>query len=416
MKADVANRSRLIFLDNIRYLIVLFVLVLHSSAAYSNVIPWWHVAESSKSFFFDLEIFVLDSFIMPVLFFISGYFALPSLRKRNAGTFIIAKLKRLGIPLISLGLFFAPIMPYIGFRGRAENPVGFLDYWVRQMKTAVDLSFVHVNPADMNMAIEHLDNFSQHHLWFISVLLIFFVIFALGAAAKERLGMTTSSAGTHEETPGARPMLRAMLVAGLIMSFGFALVNLYSQDGYWAKIGGLLLFRPDRMPLFAGMFGLGVYASSRSWFVLHPLPGSVWLWSVAGFVLTSALLVGSRVIYADAASFQLSMAHGLLRAFLCLSYVGLLVSIGHKYWNSPSRIDRNLAASSYDIYLIHMPIVVIFQFIFHSMDLSIFLKFTLVFSLSLLLSLGISRYLIRPRPKLSILLLLIAFAITSMIV
>ena len=59
---------RVAFLDNIRYLMVLLVLVYHSVAAYATVAPHWLVHDTC---FFAADIIrkLLDVFMMPVLFF-----------------------------------------------------------------------------------------------------------------------------------------------------------------------------------------------------------------------------------------------------------------------------------------------------------------------------------------------------------
>ncbi|MGD0178059.1 MAG: hypothetical protein ABSC50_14670 [Candidatus Bathyarchaeia archaeon] len=38
---------RIFFLDNIRYLMILFVVVYHSVAAYATVVPWWFYHDAS---------------------------------------------------------------------------------------------------------------------------------------------------------------------------------------------------------------------------------------------------------------------------------------------------------------------------------------------------------------------------------
>ena len=94
---------RIVFLDNIRYLMIVFVVVYHSVAAYSTVAPWWGVHDGSFSMA-DIIRELFDVFMMPVIFFISGYFALPSLEKQGVKGFIKDKGKRLLIPW-ALGVF-----------------------------------------------------------------------------------------------------------------------------------------------------------------------------------------------------------------------------------------------------------------------------------------------------------------------
>jgi glucan biosynthesis protein C len=51
--------------------------------------------------------------MMTVLFFIAGYFALPSLEKRGGKRFVIGKLKRLGLPWLVVIVLLLPVLDYL---------------------------------------------------------------------------------------------------------------------------------------------------------------------------------------------------------------------------------------------------------------------------------------------------------------
>jgi len=112
MIENLPSRSRIHFLDNLRCLMILSVVVLHAGLAYSNLVPWWPVLDASRSQFFDIFLLIRDTFGIPVLYFIAGYFTLPTLRRRkSAGLFLTSKFKRLGIPFVLSLFFIVPIMP-----------------------------------------------------------------------------------------------------------------------------------------------------------------------------------------------------------------------------------------------------------------------------------------------------------------
>ena len=114
-KTSQSQTDRLFFFDHLRYLMIFFVILIHSAAAYSNIVPWWYVRdlEVKSGLFFDVILIVIDVFAMPILFFIAGYFMLSSLQKRGAVLFIKNKFKRLGIPWL-LGVTLAgPVFVYI---------------------------------------------------------------------------------------------------------------------------------------------------------------------------------------------------------------------------------------------------------------------------------------------------------------
>ena len=406
---------RVVFLDNIRWLMVVLVVMLHTGVAYSRTVPWWHVLDAQRSQFFDILNFMLDVVLMPVLFFIAGYFTIPSFRRRRAGGFIMAKLRRLGVPLVLLTIFCTPIMPYIRYYRSMPDPSGFFPYWKAQIATALDMGFIHAQ--DTATILLHGDEFAQHHLWFLSLLLFFFLCFAAAAVVVTALKKRDGSESGYRKESNTRSMFVALLIAGMVISTGFAIINLLSRDGAWVKLGNLLLFQPTRVPLYAGLFLLGIYAHSRNWFTQHPIPGTIRAWAVACLVMTFLLLALGESFYAhDPAPFGVAIAHGLVRTFFCLASIGLLTAIGFRYWNRPTKLNRSLAASSYDIYLLHLPLVVVFQFAFLMLSVPIFIKFAVIFMMSFITSWGMSAYLVRPHPKLSIAALLGAFALTALFV
>jgi len=102
---------RVAFLDHIRYLMVLLVVIYHSVAAYSTVAPHWAYHDTS---FLAADIIreLLDVFMMPVLFFVAGYFALPSLEKKGLWAFLKDKIARLLVPWALAVLIFMPLVLY----------------------------------------------------------------------------------------------------------------------------------------------------------------------------------------------------------------------------------------------------------------------------------------------------------------
>jgi hypothetical protein len=84
------NQSlRLTFLDNLRAFVVVLVVVLHGSMCYMAFAPeWWYVVDPQTSLFFTIVVLLIDVPIMLILFFISGFFALPSLVKRGRDKFL----------------------------------------------------------------------------------------------------------------------------------------------------------------------------------------------------------------------------------------------------------------------------------------------------------------------------------------
>jgi len=110
-----SSSNRLIFFDNLRYLMILLVLIFHSGASYGSIVAFWPYHDPNPSEFVDIVMMLLDVFIMNILFFIAGYFTLPSLQNKGGGSFLKAKLKRLGIPWLVVTILVLPILDYIHY-------------------------------------------------------------------------------------------------------------------------------------------------------------------------------------------------------------------------------------------------------------------------------------------------------------
>jgi len=364
-------------LDNVRTLLVLAILLLHAACAYAFGIPWWH-AQDHKHLLFDLLIVSVDNFALPALYFVAGTFALPSLDRHGDARFLVRKLKRLGLPVVVLSTFYLPAMVYMGYLRRAENPTPFLDYWLQWLVTLTDWNFVIIT--SMETGAPYIDALSPHHLWFMSLLLVFFAGYAL----------------CRKITPPRREKRRlswlGVLAWGAVMALGYATVNALVQDWTWARLGPFLLFQPSRLPVYAAAFVFGVRSRSRL-ASGDPMPGPVWAW-LAVFLVSQAAMIACVNIFIAApgpATLPTALAHGALRAVLTVSAICLLVNASRRFLAGPSTWRQSLAASSYDIYMLHMPLTILAQTAFVALPLPLFVKMSLAFTTTLLLCWGLSR-------------------------
>ncbi len=382
--------DRIIFLDKIRYTLVLGVVLLHAACAYAPIIVWWSVRDLDGTRLFDLLIVILDIFLMPGLFFLAGYFALSSLAKRQgSGQFILAKLKRLGIPLVLVGLFWVPIISYLRYLEDNGVDHSYLSFWWMQMQTVLDFHWVSF--VSQEVAIQHINDFSLWHLWFISLLLIFFILTAMVNLLSLNRFQITPSGGALSSLS----IIRAMIIAAIAGALGFALVNRFVPSWGWGKIGGFLLIQPTRIPIYIVAYVLGIHSFRHAWFK-QQFPGKAWLWLAACLVLTWGLLMVLKSIQMSIMLTPWSQAleHGFLRSFAYLAFLGFFLCTAQRFGNQPSLLWRHLHPISYDIYLIHLPLVVIIQWLLYPVSLPIFWKFAITFLSSLMLCWFLGRYIL----------------------
>lgn len=407
--SDTTSSERILFLDKIRYTLVLGVVVLHAACAYCTIIPWWPVLENDGIPVFDLLILTLDIYQMPVLYFIAGYFALSSMARYGINGFVVAKLKRLGVPFVLVGLFFVPIMPYIAYALHNESSMNFFQFWVIQATTVLGWHWVHITSPEM--AQRYATHFSQWHLWFISLLLFFFLITA--ALAKSFPQIVSKNMQHAPNRPS--PVLPSILIVVIASTIVMAVIHRFSPDWTWAKIGGLVLVQPTRLPIHAGFYFLGIHAYRRGWFSDGPIPLSPWIWlTMAGLTAFMILAVLKNIGERPAPiPWVYAWMHSALRLVSASAFLGFLLSAGQRWGQRETAVWRALHPASYHIYLIHLPLVVLLQWAAISLPISAIGKFVVVSLAGVGGSYAVSRGVIQPKPVVATGLLLAGFVVAS---
>ncbi|UCF16173.1 MAG: acyltransferase family protein, partial [Phycisphaerales bacterium] len=399
-----------LFFDNVRSLAVLLVVLFHAGISYSNVVPWWYVVDSNRSLLFDVFTAILAVFMMPVLFFVAGYFALPSLQDKGPADFLKSKFKRLGIPWLFGVFFLVPIMPYVRHYTRSasngETALSYWRFWVTSMRSSGWFRYAPINLLE--------DRFYPGYFWFVSLLLCFFVVLCLLYEARKKWLGGSAHLGQAEAT-SSRSILVRLLVFGCISSAGFLAVGWLSSFESWVIIANVLLFQPASLVLYICYFSLGVYAFSRRWFANGHELGRLTTWGPACFLLSIGYLIVVQKALAGPTR-KLAIAFAFSHSFLCLAFVVVLTSLALRYWNRPSTIGQRLASNSYNIYLVHLPIVVTFQLLLAAWRGPVLVKFAIVAVGSVLSSYGISKYVIRKSRLLTVIGLVVLFALMSILI
>lgn len=84
--------NRLLFFDMVRNLAMLSVVLYHAAGAYSTVASYWPVHDGS-SIIADGIRELFDVFMMPIFFFLAGYFTFPSLNRQGTLKFLTGEIK-----------------------------------------------------------------------------------------------------------------------------------------------------------------------------------------------------------------------------------------------------------------------------------------------------------------------------------
>lgn len=153
-------KNRLAYIDWLRALAILGVLLYHSARPFIPEDPW-HINNAAKSNLLDEFNFFLSRFRMPLLFFISGSVTWLMMKNRTTGAFVLLRLKRLFLPLIAGMLFIIP--PQVYFERLHQGYTGsFLEFYSTLFQSG---SYPQ-------------GNMSWHHLWFIAYLFLYDLLLA----------------------------------------------------------------------------------------------------------------------------------------------------------------------------------------------------------------------------------------------
>jgi hypothetical protein len=409
-----APQNRVVFFDNLRYLMVLLVLVFHAGASYGELPAFWPYRDPNPTEFITIIMMLLDTFMMSILFFISGYFALPSLQKKGGRRFLAGKFKRLGIPWLVVTISVLPVLDYIHYFTRSESQGlstrGYGAHWWLSIKKIAEF---HTGPMKMSAYLDMTEHFYQRYMWFLSLLLLFFVVFGLLYEAWQMWGRT-SGVPIREAEASNSSVYRTLVWVGLLNVLLFALMKFTLSsladpfDFVWRSLGNLLQFETAKLAFYVPYFGLGIYASSRKWFTRGVDFGRPGVWGLICFILMVVnMLVGRTLTRAVEPSMGLQLAFVVLYPLWTLSFLGLFTAFASRRWNQATPLGRELAANSYNMYLVHYVFVMTIPLLLSAwVGGSALIKFGIVALATILLSYGISKYLIKPYPR----LVLIGFA------
>lgn len=393
------SRAETIFLSNARYFMIILVTIYHASLCFGTNTSWWYIGNNTKISWLDQINILGETFRMPVLFFIAGYLALPSLKRRGELSFMSDKLKRMGYPLLFGSIFIISVLHYFwnfsAPAGTAEvKEMGFFQYWL----------LVNIDALKLRAALwSDMNTFSQGHFWFIGVLIMFFSALAGLWRNKAFQSYFRVNVVVNQQT------IVAIITMTLLFNFfASSMICSFVPESSWFSVIPFLEFMPARFPFFLSFFVVGVIASHQTWFTRSRIPGSYLFWfsftAVFGYLLVSQ---GQSYYKLSDPSVMERSIFIFLRSCTSLGFLFLLLTAAQRFWNTQSGLGKMLADNSYYIYLAHYPICIALQYIFvmHS-DLSAEFKWILISTITIILSTIIAKYLVKPYPKWTLTLLI----------
>ena len=114
-------------IDGARSVLMFLSVALHAGTVYAPARPWI-TANTDRHEFFDWLIFGFHLFVTPTFFFVGGFFAVLLLTRRTVGDFMLNRLLRTGVPLVTIAITLNMIELYLRYvdGGGTESLPGWI--------------------------------------------------------------------------------------------------------------------------------------------------------------------------------------------------------------------------------------------------------------------------------------------------
>ncbi len=351
------QNQRIYYLDNLRATAMLLGVFLHSALAYAKPSQSvWLATDPNASVALDANIWFIHLFRMGLFFLLSGYFAKLVIERKGLGHFMWNRCLRVVVPFILFYPFLLAAMTIV--------IVFSLSYLVEPRGL---MGFI-AAAAKASTGAPKRQPLTTMHLWFLYYLMAFSTIGALLCAVK---WLKLEMLYRHSRILFLFPMILipGALAAGAPMPapesfvpqiWPFAFYGLFYVAGWQ-------------------LFGREQFLDSWHPYVWHVLTICMLVF-VPYYMLMPVLDLNAIVDGKLSQGFWIQVAVACLTAYLSVLLTITSLLLGQRYMACKNPFLAFISDSSYWVYLLHLPIVIFLQTLLAPMDLSVWLKFMLVLS------------------------------------
>jgi peptidoglycan/LPS O-acetylase OafA/YrhL len=315
--------DRIFFLDHLRTLMIFFVIMYHSGGVYESSGFWaffWLVDDPVTNDLVGIFNIIIDIFVMATIFFVSGFFAPLSLKKKSSGQFLLSKTKRLILPWLVASFTLIPLYKFIFLYSRNLPQ----EHWTTYFSFSNGI-------------------FSLNWLWFLPVLFLFNLLYVLLAKLNIRMpNLSFKNAAI------------SVLMIGFLYSFSFDYFGLRG----WTK-SPFIDFQNERLLIYFMFFMLGALAFERKIFE-QPVNKKMYnIISVANWLPITTYIIFLLIPFISPGTYLVSpIFHkaviwlNMHLSLFCLVYI--LVETYRRYFDKPGALIKELNLNSYSVYIIHV--------------------------------------------------------------
>jgi len=360
--------ERLHSLDSLRAIMMLLGLVIHTAISYGQFDygEAWPIKDVvSSGFSFDMIVFYIHTFRMPVFFVISGFFGAFIFFEKSPLAMLKNRMVRILLPFIVFMVLLWPIIVFV---------------WV------YCLSIMAGGTAPVTEAWNVMKNGTTYvptntvHLWFLYYLIFFSLLGWCLGFLQTQFALTANTVKIGLEWLLKNSLLRVLILTSL--TFGILMLM---KNPWPEKSGGFIPdFKPFLNYFVFYIFGWLLYGSKH---LLQDFSKNCWPLFIAG---TSVFLI--RLF--NYPSFSMA-GNAAANAFIAWSLIFAFIGLFMRYLNHYSKSMRYISDASYWIFLVHLPLTALGAGLLMGVDLPAFVKFLIILITASLLCLFSYKYCVR---------------------
>ncbi|GAA3781269.1 acyltransferase [Flavobacterium ginsengiterrae] len=329
-----ASSNKLLYIDNIKVLLTILVVLHHTFIAYSSSNGWYYNEETSYlgvRILATAFVSINQSFFMGYFFLLAAYFTSISYSKKGALLFLKDRIIRLGIPLVFYSFILTPFICYLVYY-YTKQAIPFYEY-ISRYDSWIDLGVT----------------------WFVAALLLFTFVYV---ALKKILKINSSKTYT---APHSHTILLFAVGLGII-TFG---VRIIFPVGWILEPFG---FQLGHFPQYIALFIIGLIASKNNWLdqlsekTGRQLKRSAKLCLLLfPLFLVIRLALNTPVSWFSGGFHWQALLYAIWEQCIGISILTAILIKGKTKWNTTSKLLTNASRSSFAVYIFHPLVIVIFS-------------------------------------------------------
>ncbi len=364
-------KERLFYIDNLRLLMIVFVVMHHLAVTYSGFGSWYYNEvknlDTLSTIWFAFYLSFQQGYFMGLLFLVAGYFTAISYDRKGFGQFIKDRFYRLIIPAL---IYMVIINPFIGI------------VELNQKLTSFNIS-------------DFLSGTGV--MWFVVALFFFSLIYGLVRLFVHKFFLNSNSLRITPSFVNAVILILIISVCAflirIIQPIGTSILNM--QFSFFASyialfIVGIIAYRNN-------LFSSISYKTGKRWLIWAIVLG-FFSWFVL-VVFTSAVSGGVTTSLNGGFTWE-SAGYSIWESFVAVAMCIGLITVFREKFNHQSKFIKTLSDNSFTVYMFHPLIIVAITLFFKSLDFPPIVKWLILSVICVPLCFAIAHFIFRKIPLL----------------